>query len=439
MKTKFLPIAYCMLLTCYAINGNAQTGITKFGTNALANNTTGDYNSAFGYWSLFFNNTGVRNTAVGSSSLFANKDGFNNSAVGFNSLRANTSGSSNTANGAYSLYSNTTGFGNSASSGFALYYNKTGNENTASGAYSLYYNTTGSYNTALGHSADVSNGNLTNATAIGYNASVDASNKVRIGNTSVTKIEGQVNWSVFSDGRYKKNIKENIEGLAFINSLRPISYSVDVQGLNAYNIKGRKEPGNLAIDERAQAVLRESEEKASKVIYNGFIAQEVEQAAKKLNYAFSGVDKPESEEGLYSLRYSDFVVPLVKAVQELSKTNDELKSEIRNLKSEIDELKSSAHPSNSLTTNLGVASLDQNVPNPFTTTTTINYRLPSKFSTAQIIIMDKNGKQLKQWSIPGSGKGSLNVDASTLSSGTYNYSLIMDGRIISSKQMLLIK
>ena len=46
------------------------------------------------------------------------------------------------------------------------------------------------------------------------------------------------------------------------------------------------------------------------------MSQEVEQAAQSLGYDFSGVDKPRSEEGLYGLRYSQFVVPLVKSVQE---------------------------------------------------------------------------------------------------------------------------
>jgi trimeric autotransporter adhesin len=48
----------------------------------------------------------------------------------------------------------------------------------------------------------------------------------------------------------------------------------------------------------------------------GFIAQEVEAAAKKLGFNFSGVQAPKNGNGLYSLRYSDFVMPLVQAVKE---------------------------------------------------------------------------------------------------------------------------
>jgi hypothetical protein len=62
------------------------------------------------------------------------------------------------------------------------------------------------------------------------------------------------------------------------------------------------------------------------------------------------------------------------------------------------------------------ASLAQNIPNPFSHTTTINYTLPKTYSSAQILITDKTGKTLKAITISGSGKGSLNVDALTLSS-----------------------
>ena len=84
-------------------------------------------------------------------------------------------------------------------------------------------------------------------------------------------------------------------------------------------------------------------------------------------------------------------------------------------------------------------SLQQNVPNPFNHETTINYSIPNKFSLAQIIITDKNGNQLKQFHLSATGKGSITVDASTLASGAYNYSLYVDGRLIATKQMVLTK
>jgi hypothetical protein len=80
------------------------------------------------------------------------------------------------------------------------------------------------------------------------------------------------------------------------------------------------------------------------MIYSGFVAQDVEKSADETGYDFSGVDAPKNEHDLYGLRYADFVVPLVKAVQELD-SNQRLEAESRNsevnkLQEEIEELKS---------------------------------------------------------------------------------------------------
>lgn len=73
--------------------------------------------------------------------------------------------------------------------------------NTASGRDALLSNT------AVGADANVCTGNLTNATAIGFGALVNASHKVRIGNASVTVIEGQVPFTSSSDKTKKENFK----------------------------------------------------------------------------------------------------------------------------------------------------------------------------------------------------------------------------------------
>jgi hypothetical protein len=70
----------------------------------------------------------------------------------------------------------------------------------------------------------------------------------------------------------------------------------------------------------------------ARLFYTGFLAQEVEAAAQSIGYEFSGVDAPKNENDFYGFRYSEFVVPLVKAVQEQQKMIDELKKEIEVLK-----------------------------------------------------------------------------------------------------------
>src|SRR6266496_677961 len=473
MKTKLLTIACSMLLTCYAINSNAQSAnrtlsnlISPTAVNQSLLPGTSTLNLGFGIrqsWNnLYLGNAlylkgKITLHAPGTGNFFAGLNAGNilvggsyNTGLGQFSLFSLTSGTGNTANGYQALYRNNDGSYNTANGSLALTNNTTGNFNSALGYASLNQNTTGFNNTALGSEADVSKNNLFNATAIGYGAIVDESNKVRIGDGSVKSIGGAVDWTKLSDGRYKKNIKENVAGLAFINSLRPITYTVNIQGLNEYYNKGRKQllsDSVSANEEAVNAEMKKAEDEASKIVYNGFIAQEVEETAKKLNYEFSGVDKPQSKDGVYGLRYAEFVVPLVKAVQELSKMNDALQKQNDEQQKEIDELKAivlgnnqnNISPRDKTDIKITDASLAQNAPNPFTNTTTISYSLPSKFTTAQIIITDKNGKQLKQVNVSGSGNGTVNIDASVLSSGAYNYSLIVDGKVISSKQMVVGK
>ncbi len=55
----------------------------------------------------------------------------------------------------------------------------------------------------------------------------------------------------FSDGRYKKNIKENVPGITFIKNLRPITYTVNVQSLNEYYANGSKQVRDNLSEETA--------------------------------------------------------------------------------------------------------------------------------------------------------------------------------------------
>jgi hypothetical protein len=57
-------------------------------------------------------------------------------------------------------------------------------------------------------------------------------------------------------------------------------------------------------------------DEAMMVRRTGFIAQEVEKAAKMTGYDFDGLKVPKTDREYYSLSYASFVVPLVKAVQE---------------------------------------------------------------------------------------------------------------------------
>jgi hypothetical protein len=233
----------------------------------------------------------------------------------------NSTGSYNIAIGYHAQYNNTTGNYNTALGNRSLLNNIAGFNNTAIGDSALIENNYGDNNTAVGHGAGPgsSYGNLGNTTCLGYNTTVSTSNDVCIGNTSVNWIGGQVTWSTYSDERMKEDISKDVIGLDFIMKLNPVTYHVNKDKID--NILGVED--NSDYPEKYDI---------EKIKQSGFLAQEVEQAAVESGYDFSGVSTPINEHTPYSLSYAQFVVPLVKAVQEQQEIIEELRQEIKELK-----------------------------------------------------------------------------------------------------------
>lgn len=412
---------------------------TSMGTFSMYNNSTGYSSSAYGYSALYGNTTGYYNAANGPLALFSNTTGYENTANGYRALYSNTGGGANSAAGWEALYANTTGYGNTAVGTSALASNTTGAFNTSIGNIALAGLFVGSYNTAIGNaSGPFIITEMYNSTAVGDEAEPSVDNQVRIGNGSVSSIGGAVGWTNYSDERIKTDIKENVPGLSFINLLKPVTY----------HFKLAKE--NELMGKKKDSINWRSKYDIEKMNFTGLLAQEVQKAAKQINYNFSGVDTAGK---VWGLRYAEFVMPLIKSVQELSKMNDQKDAaiaqqtaKIEDLQKQINELKALVLPGKTQVTgadqliiNNTAASLAQNVPNPFSNNTTINYNLPQQFTSARIMITDKSGKPIKQFNISGTGKGSVTVDAAMFSSGTYQYSLYVDGRLVASKQMLMGK
>jgi len=467
-----------------ALNNNTTgNNNTAIGASALYNNTTGYYNIATGDHALYSNTTGSQNTANGISALYGNTTGWANIATGYQALYSNTSGIYNNSTGYQALFSNTTGKYNIADGSYALQKSTSGTDNTGIGYFALNENTTGDYNTAVGSGALIDNNDSWYNTAIGYHAGdnylghngwnntflgslttahydgtynstaignfviVYASNQVRIGNNFVTSIGGPVNWTSLSDGRVKKNIKQNVPGLAFINKLKPVTYNLDLDAADKIHQTAaiNNEDGKMLTQKTSEAEIKARTAK-QQIVYTGFVAQDVEKAAKELNYDFSGVDAAKSDKDLYGLRYAEFVVPLVKAVQELSKDNDDLKSTLSNMVAQVAELKNQITLLKNTKSSPGIPQpssdpgrLEQNVPNPFNRATSINYYIPSSASRAALVISNVSGQTLKNISLNNRGIGKTSISAGDLAAGEYFYTLFIDGRKIDTKQMLLTR
>jgi hypothetical protein len=194
---------------------------TFIGVGAGNLTTEGTDNSVLGFGAFQSNVSGAQNTAAGAFALQQSTYGFFDTAVGFSALANNVIGTQNTAVGNVALFFNDLGSQNTATGNAALLNNTSGLGNTALGHNSLWGNVTGDYNTAVGALANVSEDGLVNATALGFNAIVNASNKVRLGNTQVAVIEGQVPYTFTSDRNQKENFQA-VDGEAVLNRLREL-------------------------------------------------------------------------------------------------------------------------------------------------------------------------------------------------------------------------
>jgi len=436
-------------------NGFSNVAVGK---NALNANTSGSDNVALGREALFSNTDRSGCVAIGSGALYNNGIGVaffyeasDNVAVGHEALNANTTGFDNTAVGAHALYANNTGFNNTAIGSYSISQNSTGFYNTAIGDGTLSGNTTGERNTAIGHSSLVSlvtgthntglgsNTNMdvaiTNSTVIGNNAYLNTSNSFALGNSSIVSIKGQVGFTTFSDARIKNNVAENVPGLSFINALRPVTYQYDIHKQN--EMMGVKDNGDWT-----------GKYDIENMRFTGFIAQEVEAAARKAEYDFSGIDKTAD---LLGLRYAEFTVPLVKAVQELDKNGRKLEEENAMLKSRLEameqvvaEMKScmetvcAQSPGNKLSEPLKRSFLNI-TPNPSTGKTMITYSIEKPVTSALIKITDDKGVLVRSISANTSGSGSVEIDLSSQSNGKYIVQLCSQAEVLMSASLIINK
>jgi len=285
------------------------------------------------------NKLGVSNTFLGSNAGPSNITGHHNVFLGKNAGFTNTAGSQNVyigvAAGLFALGGSNTIIGTFAGNSLT-----TGVGNTFIGT-----NSGNSFNlldrcTFIGFMSKSSVNDITNATAIGHGALVNASNKIRLGNTAVTVIEGQVAFTT-SDGRFKSKVAADAPGLDFILGLRPVTYQFDYTRFSRF----------LGEEEVDAAVL----EKKEKEREMGFIAQEVAALCEEKGVAVSNlVHTPESEADNYSVAYGQIVVPLVKAIQEQQAQIEQQRTELAELRALLLQLAASQNQTTTPNYNLRI-------------------------------------------------------------------------------------
>jgi hypothetical protein len=210
-----------------------------------------------------------------------------------------------------------------------------------------------------------------------------------------------------SDASLKENIQDLPYGLNEVMKLRPVSFTWKD------NNDGHKRIGLIA--QQVKSVVPE-------------VVRDWE--SRKDEKTGQITTAPSAKLGL---QYNAIIPVLIKAIQDQQQ-------EINDYKNRLEKLEAGANRSiGSGSVTLSSISLEQNTPNPFNGNTIIQYNIPVKFSSAKIMITDYTGKPLKELNISTAGKGSLQVNASTLVPGSYTYSLIVDGKLVDSKKMVLSK
>lgn len=143
----------------------------------------------------------------------------------------------------------------------------------------------------------------------------------------------------------------------------------------------------------------------------------------------------ENADGSKSINYVEMVPLLVQSINELNAKIAVLEHNASN------ESNTSRGGTTSMSEDIDtdIISLSQNKPNPFSDKTTIRLSIPENITKAILCIYDMNGTQIKQIEMSERGQFSQDISSTGLENGMYLYSLIADGKLISTKRMIILK
>lgn len=222
-----------------------------------------------------------------------------------------------------------------------------------------------------------------------------------------------------SDIRLKENIvslSEKEDGGTTLDKIRRMN-------VIEYNFKPQTEIPEAERDTINPEKIRTNDE-ISKDRHYGLSAQELQTLYPNL--------VKEGQDGYLGINYIELVPVLIRSIQEL--------------KQELDEVKGAngeAMMSRGATTTVASAIgngnvLYQNTPNPFKEQTTIRFSLADDARDATICIFDMTGKMLKKLPI-SSGETTVSINGWELGEGMFLYTLMVNGREIDTKRMIITK
>jgi hypothetical protein len=200
-----------------------------------------------------------------------------------------------------------------------------------------------------------------------------------------------------SDARLKKDIQPIENALSLIRELNGVTYN--------WKKNDALELGNMP--------------------QVGFLAQELKEVIPEAVI--------EDEGGYYTVNYNTIIPVLTEALKEQDAKILEMEEKLSQLEKMIVQNNEASMKEK------GEFKLFQNAPNPSTTFTKFEYFLGVETNNAYLKIYDMEGREIRATRLNNQkGFGSFEYDTSQLSKGTYVYALIIDGEVISTKQMVIV-
>ncbi|MBQ5971245.1 MAG: tail fiber domain-containing protein [Prevotella sp.] len=228
-----------------------------------------------------------------------------------------------------------------------------------------------------------------------------------------------------------RNLKENITPLCSADDEETAIDKVMDMNVVKYNYKKRE----IEVDENAMQLMseddkaaleleRENAEKEAQKLHFGLIAQELQTIYPNL--------VTEGQDGYLAVNYVELVPVLIQSIKELKQEINEMKGEGQIAKAPT------TTAIESVTAEGKTSALYQNTPNPFNGQTVIRFQIAEGAHSAYVCIFDMQGKQLQRHDLSTSDD-SLTIDGTQLGAGMYLYTLIVDGKEIDTKRMILSK
>ena len=275
-------------------------------------------------------------------------------------------------------------------------------------SYALQINSSGDYSPSILV-------NATTANACAYHVTYNSSDKFYV--TAGGWACAYAGFWTYSDINFKENISTIPNALNKVTQLRGVNFNYKQEVLN--------NPDDTL-------TVLPTEPPVTQI---GFIAQEVENIVPEVVKTL--------HDGTKAVAYQNVVALLVEAIKELNLKVEELQFDLNtccNIESDIKNKSLDQNGFNNIDSNgKGSSLLFQNTPNPFKESTTISYYIDNNSFDASIFVFDMQGTLLKSFDNLKKGKGSIIISGGEMNAGMYMYSLIVNGKEIDTKRMILTK